>query len=136
MQNRISMITLGVKDLQASTDFYQNALNLPLSPHSVPGAVTFFELNGTWLGLFQRESLAKDANVPAEGNGFNSFTLSHNLPSEDDVKKFFRELPDSVEIVKEPKKADWGGYHGYFADLDGHLWEIAYNPDFWIGPPQ
>lgn len=129
------MITLGVSDLKRSTSFYKDILGLPLSSHSVENAVSFFELQGTWLGLFPREELAKDAQVKNDGMGFDGATLSHNLKSEEEVKCFFETLKiKGVEIVKEPMKADWGGYSGYFRDLDGHLWEAAYNPGFWIGP--
>lgn len=135
MEPRISMITLGVSDLGRSVSFYKNILGLPLSPHSVEGAVAFFELNGTWLALFGREELARDARVQNDGAGFDGAALAHNLKSEEEVKEFFKVLKGKgVPIAKEPVKADWGGYSGYFKDPDGHLWEVAYNPAFWIGP--
>lgn len=135
MEPRISMITLGVSDLGRSVSFYRDVLGLPLSRHSVEGAVAFFELSGTWLGLYSRDELAKDARVPNDGAGFDGVTLSHNLNSEEEVKQFFEVLKrKGAVIVKEPVKADWGGFSGYFKDPDGHLWEAAYNPAFWIGP--
>ena len=135
MEPRISMITLGVSDLGRSVSFYRDILGFPLSQHSVENAVAFFELNGTWLALFSREELAKDAHVQNNGPGFDGVALAHNLKSEEEVKHFFDTLKaKGLPITKEPVKADWGGFSGYFKDPDGHLWEVAYNPEFWIGP--
>lgn len=132
MKPRISMITLGVADLQASITFYER-LGFPRMDS--PPAVAFFTLNGTWLGLYDRHALAEDANVPADDSGFGGFTLSHNLKSEVDVDVAMNAAKAAgAEIVKPAQKADWGGYHGYFKDPDGHLWEIACNPFFWVGP--
>jgi len=129
------MITLGVSNLERSVSFYKDILGWPLSKHSVENAVAFFELDGTWLGLFSREELARDARVLNDGTGFDGITLSHNLKSEEEVKHFFEVLKrKGVTIAKEPVKAEWGGFSGYFKDPDGHLWEVAYNPAFWIGP--
>ena len=81
------------------------------------------------LSLFPRKELAKDATVPSEGNGFRSFSLAHNLRSEQEVDALFVELTSKgVAILKQPQKVFWGGYSGYVADPDGNLWEIAYNP--------
>lgn len=134
MHPRISLITLGVSDLAASVAFYRDALGLPL--HAASNAdVAFFELNGTWLGLFPTAELAKDAGVANDGTGFRGVTLSHNLATEAEVDALFAELASKkVVIVKPPTKADWGGYHGYFRDPDGHLWEVAHNPFMWVGP--
>jgi len=132
MNPRISMITLGVKELQTSIAFYEK-LGFPRMDS--PPSVAFFTLNGTWLGLYGRDALAADANIPAGGNGFGGFTLSHNLKSEAEVNAVMAEATAAgAGIVKPAQKADWGGYHGYFKDPDGHLWEIAYNPFFWVGP--
>jgi predicted lactoylglutathione lyase len=132
MKPRISMITLGVDDLRASTKFYE-ALGFPRMES--PPEVTFFTLNGTWLGLYGREALADDANVPAGGHGFESFTLSHNVESEKEVDQVIQHAVEAgATLVKEPQKTSWGGYNGYFKDPDGHLWEVAHNPFFWVGP--
>ena len=132
MKPRISMITLGVHDLQTSIAFYEK-LGLPRMDS--PPEVAFFTLNGTWLGLYGREALAADANVPANGSGFDGITLSHNLKTEAEVDAAMQEAEAAgAEIVKPAQKAEWGGYHGYFKDPDDHLWEIAYNPYFWVGP--
>lgn len=136
MKPRISMITLGVADLAAAADFYETGLALPRMPS--PPEVAFFTLNGTWLALFSRSALAEDANVPpAAGGGgqFTGFALAHNLASEAEVDALLRQAEAAGATITRPaRKTDWGGYAGYFRDLDGHLWEIAHNPHFWVGP--
>ena len=133
MKPRISMVTLGVKDLATSIRFYKEGLGFPLMES--PPDVAFFTLNGAWLGLYNRESLAKDAAVQSEGNGFNSFSLSHNVETEEEVDAIIKKaIKAGASITKEAQKASWGGYSGYFKDPDGHLWEVAYNPHFWVGP--
>jgi hypothetical protein len=127
------MITLGVRDLSAAISFYEDGLGFPRL-ESPPG-VAFFTLNGTWLGLYGREALAEDAKVSSEGEGFESFALSHNVRSEKEVDEVVSQALDAgATLVKKPRKAFWGGYSGYFKDLDGHLWEVAHNPLFWVGP--
>lgn len=128
------MITLGVRDLQKSIEFYEKGLGLPRMVS--PPEVAFFTLNGTWLGLYGWDALAEDARVPvSEGNTFNGFALAHNLESEEQVDALFEEaLKAGATAVKKPQKVFWGGYSGYFKDPDGHLWEIAHNPFTWIGP--
>lgn len=133
MKPRISMITLAVHDLPAAIKFYEDGLGFPRM-ESTPG-VAFFTLNGTWLGLYGREALAEDAKVDAHGSGFEGFTLSHNVNSEDDVDEVIAQAMEAgATLVKAPEKVFWGGYSGYFKDLDGHLWEVAHNPLFWVGP--
>lgn len=133
MKPRISMITLGVRDLARSIEFYQRGLGLPRMES--PPEVAFFTLNGTWLGLFGREALAEDAGVPAAGSGFSGVTLAHNVDSEAAVDALMESaVAAGATLVKAPQKVFWGGYSGYFADPDGHLWEIAHNPLFWVGP--
>jgi catechol 2,3-dioxygenase-like lactoylglutathione lyase family enzyme len=133
MKPRISMITLGVSDLEASIKFYQEGLGFPKMESSPE--VAFFTLHGSWLGLYNRESLAEDATVPPEGNGFSGVTLSHNVVSESEVNQIIEQaVTVGATLVKPAQKAAWGGYSGYFKDPDGYLWEIAFNPHFWIGP--
>lgn len=133
MKPRISMITLGVRDLAAAVKFYEAGLGFPRMES--PPEVAFFTLNGSWLGLYSRNALAEDATVPPEGNGFEGFTLSHNVSSEDEVEKVIGQaLAAGATLVKAAQKVFWGGYSGYFKDPDGHLWEIAHNPHFWVGP--
>ncbi len=133
MKPRISMITLGVDDLERSVRFYRDGLGFP-QLESSPG-VAFFTLNGTWLGLYGRAELAQDATVAAAGEGFNSFSIAHNLASEEEVDAAMSEaIAAGAILVKTPQQVFWGGYSGYFKDPDGHLWELAYNPFEWIGP--
>jgi uncharacterized glyoxalase superfamily protein PhnB len=133
MKPRISMITLGVNDLSAAIEFYERGLGFPRMES--PPEVAFFTLNGTWLGLYGREALAEDAQVSAEGNGFESFALGHNVETEKEVDEVVAQaVAAGATLVKEPQKVFWGGYSGYFKDLDGHLWEVAHNPLFWAGP--
>ncbi|MBV1928877.1 MAG: VOC family protein [Gammaproteobacteria bacterium] len=133
MQPRISMIALAVKDLEKSIVFYKDGLGFPKIDS--PPSVAFFNLNGTWLGLSGREDLAKDATVSSEGNGYSGINLAHNVASEKEVDEVIEQAVKAGAILVKPtQKADWGGYHGYFSDLDGHLWEVAYNPFSWIGP--
>jgi uncharacterized protein len=133
MKPRISMITLGVRDLAAAIKFYEQGLGFPRMES--PPEVAFFTLNGSWLGLYGREALAEDATVSAEGEGFESFTLAHNVGSEKEVDDVILQAVNAGAIlVKKPQKVFWGGYSGYFKDLDGHLWEVAHNPHFWAGP--
>ena len=129
MEPRLSLVTLGVTDLLRAIRFYEDVLRLPRIP--TPASVAFFELGKTWLALYPRHLLAQDAGVPAEGVGFPGFTLSHNVRSKEQVDELLREVASAGgRIVKPAHTADWGGYAGYFADADGFLWEIAWNPDF------
>lgn len=134
MKPRISMITLGVRDLAASVKFYEQGLGFPRMES--PPEVAFFTLHGTWLGLYGRDALAEDATVSASGQGFESFALAHNVTSEAEVDEVMRQVVAAgATLVKKPQKVFWGGYSGYFKDPDGHLWEVAHNPLFWVGPP-
>ena len=133
MKPRISMITLGVSDLETSITFYQGGLGFPKMES--PPEVAFFTLNGSWLGLYARESLAQDALVSPEGNGFGGFALAHNVASESDVDQTIKQaLAAGATLSKPAQKTSWGGYSGYFKDPDGYLWEVAHNPHFWVGP--
>jgi catechol 2,3-dioxygenase-like lactoylglutathione lyase family enzyme len=133
MNPRISMITLGVRDLAVSVKFYEQGLGFPRMES--PPEVAFFTLHGTWLGLYPRDALAEDANVSPQGEGFEGFTLSHNVSSETAVEKVMSQaLAAGATLVKEAQSVFWGGFSGYFKDPDEHLWEVAYNPHFWVGP--
>ena len=133
MKPRISMITLGVRDLDAAVRFYEQGLGFPRMES--PPSVAFFTLNGTWLGLYGHDALAEDAKVSADGSGFRGVALAHNVESEQAVDAVMAQAVAAGAVqVKAPQKVFWGGYSGYFKDLDGHLWEIAYNPFAWVGP--
>jgi uncharacterized protein len=134
MEPRISMITLGVDDVARAAAFYGKVLGLQRLKSSPE--VAFFPLSGTWLGLFGRNALAQDAGFMSRGDGFNSFTLSHNVTSPTEVDALIdHALQAGATLVKKPQTTSWGGYSGYFSDPDGHLWEVAHNPHFWVGPP-
>ncbi|MHA3976355.1 VOC family protein [Halovulum sp. GXIMD14794] len=133
MKPRISMVSLGVSDLDRSRRFYQSGLGLPRV--ETPPGVVFFALNGTWLGLSESENLARDAGVSSSGQGYAGINLAHNVASEAEVDAVLAAAVEAgAKLVKPASRADWGGYHGYFADPDGHLWEVAHNPFVWIGP--
>ncbi len=131
MEPRITLITLGVSDLKRSVEFYRDGLKLP--QRESPDGVAFFETRGTWLSLYPRESLAEDATVSPEGSGFRGFTLAHNLRTEKEVDRALEEaVAAGATLVKPAQKVFWGGYSGYFSDPDGFLWEVAFNPHFWV----
>jgi hypothetical protein len=121
-------MTLGVKDLNSSIDFYENKFGWKRSELS-NNELIIYQLNGIYLALYSRNELAKDATVDSVGNGFKGFTFSYNERSEKEVDDLIKGLRDKgVKIVKEPQKVFWGGYSSYIADPDENLWEIAYNP--------
>lgn len=131
MEPRISIITLGVSDLQRPITFYRDGLRLPQRPSSP--TIAFFETRGTWLALYPRAALAEDAHVDPSGEGFPRFTLAHNVRTREDVDRTLAEAAAvGATIVKPAADAFWGGYSGYFADPDGFLWEVAWNPHFSI----
>ncbi|NNF32781.1 MAG: VOC family protein [Saprospiraceae bacterium] len=122
------MVGLGVKDLKASTLFYETHFGWTKT-RSSNDDITFFQLNGILLSLYNREKLAEDATVDPNGSGFKGVTLAYNTRSEEEVDDIIKRLSDAgVTIVKQPEKVFWGGYSSYIADPDGHLWEIAFNP--------
>lgn len=123
----VSMFTLGVADLARARVFYE-ALGFRAGPGSSENIV-FFQLGGLVLALFPRTQLAEDAEVADDGQGFDGVTLAHNYPSEQAVDAAMAHaLASGATLKKKPQKVFWGGYSGYFADPDGHLWEVAYNP--------
>ncbi|MDH5477516.1 MAG: VOC family protein [Nitrospinota bacterium] len=134
MNPRISMITLGVADLPKSALFYGSGLGLPRL-ESEAKDVAFFTLNGSWLGLYPKHLLAQDAGVANDGAGFAGVALAHNLADKDQVDALIADaVKAGATLVKPPQNTFWGGYSGYFADPDGYLWEVAWNPHFWVGP--
>lgn len=133
MSPRISMITLGVRNLEIATNFYEQGLGFPRKKSSPD--IAFFTLNGTWLALYNWDALARDAGVDSSGVGFGGFTLSHNVTSKKEVNNIYADaVAAEASPVKKPQPASWGGYSGYFKDLDGYLWGVAFNPFTWIGP--
>jgi uncharacterized protein len=128
MQQRLTLITLGVSDLQRSKKFYEECFGWTPLPASNEHII-FFQLNGLQLALFPDTALSEDAGVSPKGNGFRKFSLAHNLKSEKDVDALIADLKSKgVKILKEPQKVFWGGYSSYVEDPDGILWEFAFNP--------
>lgn len=129
MKQAISLITLGVGDLARSRAFYQ-ALGWRESSAS-QAEVAFYQAGSVAFALYARASLAEDADVSPQGSGFPGFTLAHNVPSEEAVDATLREAAAAGgRLVRAGEKAPWGGYRGYFADPDGFLWEVCFNPFF------
>ncbi len=131
--NRITLITLGVADLDRSSAFYES-LGWTRSAQSAPGDVTFFSTVGPVLSLYGIDALARDANSAPERTGFAGVTIAMNLESTDAVDAAYREwLAAGGSSLAEPAAAPWGGYIAYVADVDGHVWELAYNPYWPLG---
>lgn len=136
MKPRISLVTLGVDDLERAVRFYRDGLGLAtdgiIGEEFEFGAVAFFELQaGLRLGLWPRISLANDAGVPQQATSATEFSLAHNVSSRDEVDAVMAQAAAAGAIITKPA-ADtfWGGYAGYFQDPDLHLWEVAWNPEW------
>lgn len=140
MEPRISIITLGVSDLPRMVAFYRDGLGLPLFDENTE-SIAFFQNKGTWLALYPRAALAADVGLPAAaspaagngGVGFSGVTLAHNVRSTAEVDELLAvAVAAGATLVKAAQDTFWGGYSGYFADPEGYLWEVAWNPHFWI----
>lgn len=130
MNQHIHLITLGVRDLNQARHFYTEILGWTPSSAGNDGVV-FFQAGGVVLSLYPRDALAEDASIPAKGSGFGGMTLAYNARSEHEVDEIVASLSSKgVNILKQPQKAFWGGYHAYFADPEGNPWEVAFNPFF------
>jgi len=130
MEQRLSLVTLGVADLDLSLRFYE-ALGWKRGNENP--SVVFFQLNGMILGLWSRSALAEDAGLAPNERGFGGITLAYNARSKKDVDAVLAEAEHAgARILKPAKDTFWGGYSGYFADPDGHPWEVAWNPGWAI----
>lgn len=132
--NRINIICLGVGDMQKSLEFYKNIGFQTYEKESNP-AIVFFDNQGTKLELYPIDGLVKDINAedpPHISTGrFNGITLAINMKSEHEVDQFMDTvLKHGGTVAKQPQKVFWGGYSGYFRDLDGYYWEAAYSPSW------
>lgn len=126
---RVTLITLGVRDLSRARAFYET-LGWTESPRSQE-SIAFYQMNGLALGLFGLEGLAKDQGREGATLGFGATTLAQNFATEAEVDAAFTlALSAGANALKAPEKVFWGGYSGYYADPDGHVWEVAHNP-FW-----
>ncbi len=124
---RLSIVTLGVADVGRATAFYE-ALGWTRSAASQE-SITFFQLQGSVLALYEREALADDAAVSPAGDGFRGVTCALNCDSRDEVDAVYAEwVAAGATPVKPPEAVFWGGYSSYVADPDGHLWEVVHNP--------
>jgi uncharacterized protein len=124
---RLSIVTLGVANVAKAKAFYEALGWRPSSASQEQ--IIFFQLSGVVLALFDRNHLADDATVAPAGDGFRAVTLAHNVGSEAEVDAALAHAERAgARIVKPASKVFWGGYSGYFADPDGHLWEVAFNP--------
>jgi uncharacterized protein len=134
MKPRITLLTIGVDDLERSYEFYAKGLGFPgkgiVGTEFEHGAVAFFDLqDGLKLALFPRASIAHDSTVRETPRSATEFTIGHNVRSEQEVDAVIRQAEQAGgTVVKPGTKTFWGGYAGFFADPDGHLWEVAYNP--------
>ena len=135
MQPRITFITLGVDDLERAVAFYRDGLGLQtkgiVGTEFENGAVAFFNLQpGLKLALWPRRSLAADCGLAVQPPSATEFALAHNVPSAADVDELMRQAERAgARTVKPAQKTFYGGYAGYFQDPDGHLWEVAFNPN-------
>lgn len=128
MRQKLTLVTLGVKDLNTSLKFYRDGLGWKPSDAS-QDSIVFFDLGGVGLSLYPRNLLAKDVTTSPEGTGFSGITLAHNAKSIEEVDMVLHQAEQAgAQIIKKAQKVFWGGYSGYFADPDGYLWEVAWNP--------
>ena len=137
MKPRISLITLGVDDLERSVRFYRDGLGLKtegiVGAEFEYGAVAFFDLQGALkLALWPRKSIARDTGLPVTNPSSTELTIGHNVSSKLEVDQVMEQAETAGAVVLKPAhETFWGGYAGYFQDPDGHLWEVAWNPQ-WV----
>lgn len=129
MKSKISIVHLGVNDFKTSFDFYTKGLGFTPQGYKEGEEYVMFRMEGSMFALFNKEKLALDAGVDSTGSGFSGFTLSHNVKSQKEVDEVWElAVAMGAKPTKKPESKNWGGYSGYFADPDGYLWEVAYNP--------
>lgn len=127
MEQRVSLITLAVTDLERAAAFYEA---LGWQRAESPDGVIAFDMIGQTLGLYSRTALAEELGVPADAiGGFSGVTLAHNVRSAEEVAPVLEAAREAGgRVLKEAQEVFWGGFHGYFVDPDGHVWEVAHNP--------
>lgn len=139
MKPRITVITIGVSDLQKAVEFYRDGLGFPtqgiIGTEFEYGAVAFFDLqNGLQLALWPRSSIAHDSTLPLQPPSATELTIGHNVGGKEEVDAVMEQAKRAgAKIIKPAADTFWGGYAGYFQDPDDHLWEIVWNPQFDIG---
>lgn len=133
MDQRLSLVTLGITDLTRSRRFYEEGLGWTAG--FANDDVVFYQLNGMILALWHRDALAQDANLSAESTGVGGIALAYNVGERATVDAVLAEAARAgAKILKSGQEAFWGGYTGYFADPDGHPWEVAWNPGWTLHP--
>jgi catechol 2,3-dioxygenase-like lactoylglutathione lyase family enzyme len=138
MKPRIKVITLGVNDLERSLRFYRDGMALAtkgiIGTEFEDGAVVFFDMNDDLiLALYPRAALAKDAKVSLTPPSPSEFSIGHIVRSRQDVDAVMKQAKDAGATITDPARDRfWGGYSGYFKDPDGHLWEVAWNPQWQV----
>lgn len=131
MEQRLSLITLGVAELARARHFYEDGLGWTRS--NTEEEVAFYQLNGLFLAIWTRADLATDANLTDSGASFSGVALAFNTRSHDEVDEILAEAEAAGgTVLKSAEETEWGGYSGYFADPDGHPWEVAWNPGWSI----
>ncbi|QFT87504.1 Glyoxalase-like domain protein [Bacillus sp. THAF10] len=133
--NRLNILTLGTKDILKAHTFFKNlGFDTSIRGEETAPAIIFFKNEGTRLALYPLEELRKDINKenpPVVGGGFQGITLAYNTKTKAEVDEIFQKVERLGGVIqKTPQTADWGGYSGYFTDLDGYYWEVAYS-EFW-----
>jgi catechol 2,3-dioxygenase-like lactoylglutathione lyase family enzyme len=133
MEQRLGVVTLGVRDIARARRFYEEGLGW----HRDAGEddVAFYQSPGMVFALFEWPKLAEDAGVSPEGTGFRGVTLAYNARTKEEVNAVLNEARAAgAKVLVEARETFWGGYGAYFADPDGHLWEVAWNPFWTVGP--
>lgn len=134
MEQRLSMVTLGVADLARARAFYEQVVGWRAADG--PPGIAFFDLGGIVFSLYPHGELAKDMTAESgdpAASVYRGFALAHNVASKEEVDAIFARLKErGATILKDPEQVFWGGYSGYFADPDGHAWEVAYNPHWTV----
>ncbi len=127
MDQRLTFITLGVKDIKLMADFYKEKFGW--QPQKEMDDIVFFKMNGFILALYPSQELANDAQIPNDGKGWKQISFSINFNSTDEVNSEIERLRNAgVRVLKEPQSVFWGGYNAYIEDPESNLWEFAYNP--------
>lgn len=132
MEQRLSLVTLGVSDIDRARRFYEA---LGWSGESPDGEIVFFQANGLIVGLWSRRLLAEDSGVTEDAGGWGGVTLAHNVGSPGDVDAVLAEAEAAGgTVARRGAPTEWGGYSGIFVDPDGHRWEVAHNPGWTLHP--
>jgi len=129
MKPKISLITLGVRDIEISLKFYRDGLGFKTHNYKEGDDHIMFEMDGSWLGLYPIDKLAEGANISGSSGDFSGIVFAHNVTSKEKVDEVFQlALEAGATKLKDPEEVFWGGYSSYFADPDGYTWSVAYNP--------